>query len=958
MSDIRIPISVQADTSKLQALNRELNTTDQRLVKLSRDAKQAGSSVGGAIPGAPAGAVPMAGSRVAPFVPLAQANGMAGTRGSSMSPLTSFKPGASSGPSMPPVMWGASYRAQMTTLMAGHTAGIAGMGAAYPAATHAAMMASNNLVQNSKMPSLAAEMRQVSNNLIKLNQTMMNLNTMVARSAITGSGSGALNPGGGRFSNPVKPNPTSTRAKAGSRLIHSALGMLGFPTQALGLGGAVSEATGAEAGAGLIGGLAGTGVGLVAAAGIGAALWGVNKTRKGYATYMESANPLSNLYHQMLPGSSFGSFYNNVTGAGSPYGTSFLQMAETAQILASTGGAGALSRASLGAIAGGAIGLGYGVNGASTLAQGLSPLQQLGLTSGVGASASNSSLVNLLGGATVMGNMQGRTNDLITALQDLTSTIDQTNTVAPNATSLLDMMTTLNQSGLQSLQGTRGASILSSVNNALLSPGGGSAGQMYMYNALTRGTNISPFQEQYLAEQGLTGRLNGKGPTNLQRVIQYSLKMFPALRSGMTATGTPNGSQSVALGYLGQVLGLSMHQTQGLFSQFTHNGHFSMASLGAEQNWWQKNFGGMPSSPTMTELSAQLYNAHTYSALHKVAGTLTSQAGVRLTQQETNQFKALRHNPHNSRVTAALQKELGGQMMHATVYTSIDRNTQAVNQNTNAWTNVGKSLVPINTALQKIAGTVAPGSGPKGSWTQRSHAWSARGYNVPAMANQSFSMSAIQTPSAAMQDMSFGSYYNSVSNPIWNTLLNQNSNQSNSYNPNTPMNYKVPSGIAPGNVKSFVSKMTPYARIAAKKTGIPPGFILAQWGQETGWGSKKSLAFWQNNNAAGIKPWHTGAYGATAGPDSKYAGYANLTDFANGYASFLMHNSRYKKLLQAAHSGASDSTLASILGGSGYSTSANYGESILNALMQVVQAVQALNRTGARVTGNSGLSIA
>lgn len=51
---------------------------------------------------------------------------------------------------------------------------------------------------------------------------------------------------------------------------------------------------------------------------------------------------------------------------------------------------------------------------------------------------------------------------------------------------------------------------------------------------------------------------------------------------------------------------------------------------------------------------------------------------------------------------------------------------------------------------------------------------------------------------------------------------------------------------------SFVSDVLPDAQIASSATGVPVSVIIAQWANETGWGT--SQAWQQGNNYAGVSP--------------------------------------------------------------------------------------------------------
>lgn len=80
---------------------------------------------------------------------------------------------------------------------------------------------------------------------------------------------------------------------------------------------------------------------------------------------------------------------------------------------------------------------------------------------------------------------------------------------------------------------------------------------------------------------------------------------------------------------------------------------------------------------------------------------------------------------------------------------------------------------------------------------------------------------------------------------------------------------------------AYWNKMEPYAKIASNKTGISVETILAHWQLETGGGTSDLSK--RANNHAGIKASSKGK-DYTSGA---YAGYRNLTNFANDYARVM-----------------------------------------------------------------------
>lgn len=96
------------------------------------------------------------------------------------------------------------------------------------------------------------------------------------------------------------------------------------------------------------------------------------------------------------------------------------------------------------------------------------------------------------------------------------------------------------------------------------------------------------------------------------------------------------------------------------------------------------------------------------------------------------------------------------------------------------------------------------------------------------------------------------------------------------------------SASAPGNVKAFVSQMGGFAQQAQAATGINASVILAQWGNETGWGS--SPAWRDKFNPAGI-----GITSDAVAGDS----YGSPAGGVKAYIDFVNNNSRYEMVKKA-----------------------------------------------------------
>lgn len=88
--------------------------------------------------------------------------------------------------------------------------------------------------------------------------------------------------------------------------------------------------------------------------------------------------------------------------------------------------------------------------------------------------------------------------------------------------------------------------------------------------------------------------------------------------------------------------------------------------------------------------------------------------------------------------------------------------------------------------------------------------------------------------------------------------------------------------------QAFVNSMAPYAQAASKATGINANVILAQWGNETAWGT--SHAWKTNFNPAGIGITGSGVAGKN---------YGSVAGGVQAYIDFVNNNSRYQMVKNA-----------------------------------------------------------
>ncbi len=120
----------------------------------------------------------------------------------------------------------------------------------------------------------------------------------------------------------------------------------------------------------------------------------------------------------------------------------------------------------------------------------------------------------------------------------------------------------------------------------------------------------------------------------------------------------------------------------------------------------------------------------------------------------------------------------------------------------------------------------------------------------------------------------------------------------------------------PSDPDAFVVQMLPYAETASQGTGLPVNFLLAQWAEESGYGTSSLAQYY--NNFGGIKNPETGGFKK----------YLTASEFAQDVIAIYTTNSKYNRLLTHAREGTSIQTLFRDLSACGYASSSSYGEKI------------------------------
>lgn len=143
----------------------------------------------------------------------------------------------------------------------------------------------------------------------------------------------------------------------------------------------------------------------------------------------------------------------------------------------------------------------------------------------------------------------------------------------------------------------------------------------------------------------------------------------------------------------------------------------------------------------------------------------------------------------------------------------------------------------------------------------------------------------------------------------------------------------------------FVTRLTPYAKKAARMLGTDPAMLIAQAALETGWGKKViANARGSSNNLFNIKadPRWEGGKVATQTLEfhdnipvqemASFRAYASYEDSFNDYVSFLNRNPRYATALQQS---AAPEQFIRGLHRAGYATDPDYSDKVISVFNRV-----------------------
>lgn len=138
---------------------------------------------------------------------------------------------------------------------------------------------------------------------------------------------------------------------------------------------------------------------------------------------------------------------------------------------------------------------------------------------------------------------------------------------------------------------------------------------------------------------------------------------------------------------------------------------------------------------------------------------------------------------------------------------------------------------------------------------------------------------------------------------------------------------------------NFISTISPIAQQIANSNNLYPSLMVAQAALESGYGQSNLTQ--QSNNLFGIKSTNGQGYNTTTGEygsngyyvtNSTFASYPTLMDSLQGYATFLIQNSRYANVFRSQ---ATDGIQAAKnIQADGYATDPAYATKLINVINQ------------------------
>ncbi len=273
-------------------------------------------------------------------------------------------------------------------------------------------------------------------------------------------------------------------------------------------GGAEGAALGGMGAAGIGGALGGVGGGIVAALGTTLISGIANQLKQGYSNWTSTAPDISALAHSLGQASSdVEQFRVNVQMAGANVGMTLQQSAQAAVMLTQS-----FSGLSENGIANlvqqtGSAALYNGLP-SQQMAQIVSLSANYGITNGKAAVMNTGQFNAMLENMTAQSGMQGRQAPLYTGLMSIYGTLAGTNPTIGNPNGVAAQYTAMNATGIQGLQGMRGAQLVSQMDQGFASAQGvQQAIAMTAIMQASGGKITNPFQMMSMMEQGSAAKV-------------------------------------------------------------------------------------------------------------------------------------------------------------------------------------------------------------------------------------------------------------------------------------------------------------------------------------------------------------------------------------------------------------------------------------------------------------------
>lgn len=341
------------------------------------------------------------------------------------------------------------------------------------------------------------------------------------------------------------------------------------------LGGPAAQTAPAGGGGGGLGSGAGTFLGLLGrralpALTVGeAAKYTFDQFSQGFQSWQQSSAPVDRLAHSMgNAAKDVEKFRNQISYAGAQFGLSMQQSAQMATSFMQS--MGNLSQAQTVSLVHSTAQWAQQNGLSSTQASQLtSTAARLGLTSGKGASMTNSQFQNLITNSALQGHMTGRQGEVGTAFLDVTNQVASMNPIVPNQKGIAGMLTAMGATNIQGLQGMRGAAVLSQLNGSVMNPN--SYQQAILFAAMTkaRGGSTPQLLQAIQAYQG--GVANLVPGTN--ETIGAALKQYAKSQGNM---------QTVLMS---SFFGGNLNEAQAILG-VKNFGKLSVSTKGTQHPWY------------------------------------------------------------------------------------------------------------------------------------------------------------------------------------------------------------------------------------------------------------------------------------------------------------------------------------------------------------------------------------